>query len=55
MKKEKLTKTDKKLLAHKAFMSVCQKADSYPAWMQEYFHNDLDAYDNAINRNAILN
>lgn len=50
MKKQKLTKTDKKHLAHRAFMSVYQKANSYPAWMQEYFHHDLNAYDNAINR-----
>lgn len=55
MKKQKLTTADKKYLAHRAFNSVAQKADSYPAWMQECFNNDLDAYDNAINRNAILN
>ena len=55
MKKQKLTKTDKRYLANKAFNSVAQKANLYPAWMQDCFHNDLDAYDNAINRNAILN
>lgn len=55
MKKQRLTKTDKKHLAHRAWMSIVKKADSYPAWMQDYFHNDLDAYNNAINRNAILN
>ncbi len=55
MKEQKLTKTDKKILAHRAFISVCQKSNSYPVWMQEYFRNDLDAYNKAINRNEILN
>lgn len=55
MKKQKLTKTDKKNLVHKAWVSVVEKSNLYPTWMQDYFRNDLDAYSSAINRNAILN
>lgn len=55
MKKQKLTTADKKYLAHRAWMSVVEKSNSYPPWIKEYFFNDLDAYSSAINRNAILN
>lgn len=54
MKKQRLTKTEKRGLAHRAFMSVALKADSYPAWMQEYFYSDMSAYNDSINRNSIL-
>lgn len=52
MNKQKLTVEEKKSLANKAFDSVAKKADSYPAWMQSYFNNDLDAYYKAAARYA---
>ena len=51
MKKQRLTKIEKRQLANKAFMSVVHKANSYPAWMKEYFHHDLNAYNIATDLN----
>ena len=44
MKKQRLTNTDKHMLAHKAYRSSTEKASDYPAWMQSIFEPAMDNY-----------